>query len=99
MQPAGVKHGSIRIEPNTRPKTTLPASLLSQVRNRSGKAVDLVIFTANTAGLGSYENPDPGGATPGFTNFVLTQHDRLGFAVDVDADAFFAAAIDDAVSL
>src|SRR4026208_19409 len=76
-----------------------PASLLAQVRYRSGDAFDLIVFAANIAGLGSDENANPGGPSAGFPNLILAQDDRFGFAIDLDANSFFPAAIDDAVSL
>src|SRR5438093_3797093 len=74
-------------------------SLLAQIGYRSGKTVDLVTLAANITGLRSDENSNPGGPASGFPNFVLGYHDCLGFSVNINGDSFFAAAIDDAVSL
>ena len=74
-------------------------SLLAQILYRNGKAFDLVVLTANVAGLGPDEDADSGERLSGFPKFVPGYNDRLGFAVDVDCNAFFAPAIDDAVSL
>ena len=78
-------------------KNRRPGSLLAQVRYRSGKADDLVVFAPNIAGLSSDENANSGLRPPGFPKFVLNQHDRLCFAVNVDGNAFFLPGIDDAV--
>src|SRR5438094_708379 len=53
----------------------------------------------NVAGLGRDQDADPGERLSGFSKFVLDQGDGLRFAVNVDGNAFFRPAIDDAVSL
>ena len=70
-----------------------------QVLYGNGKAIDLVILTVNFAGLWPNEDADSGQWLPSFSEFVLNYHDRLGFAVDVDGNAFFSPAIYDAISL
>ena len=59
----------------------------------------MVVLATNVAGLGPDEDTDSGEWLSGFPKFVPNHHDRLCFAVDVDSNAFFSPAIDDAVSL
>ena len=68
-----------------------------QIRYPSCKAFDLVVLAANIAGLGCDKDADSGLRPSGFPKFVLNQHDRLCFAVNVDGNAFFLPGIDDAV--
>src|SRR5437870_1379171 len=72
---------------------------LAQVRYGYGKSFDQVVGVVNVAGLFGDQDADPGERFSGFPKFILDQFDGLRFAVNVDGNAFFRSAIDDAVAL
>src|SRR5437867_3843310 len=76
----------------------MTVSNLVQIRDRSGEALDPVFFAADVACFGSDADTDAGHERAGLAELVPDDLDRLRFAVDVNGDALFAAAIYDAVS-
>src|SRR5205823_9312544 len=79
--------------------TELPNSAFAQIGYRNREPFDLVVHAANIARLGSNEDAGAGERLARFAKFVLADGDGFRLAVDIEGNAFFAATIDDAVSL
>src|SRR5438093_3380239 len=76
-----------------------PASALAQIGDRNSEPFDEVVLIPNLAGFGGDQDANARLRSAGFPKLVLDQHHGLGLAVDVDGNAFLAAAVDDPVSL
>ena len=73
--------------------------LLPQVGDGLGEAVDAVVRQLDVFGVGSQPDADAFGGAALFEDAVFEEFNRLGIALDVDADSLVTAAVDDFVAL